>query len=259
MRFLIWILFLQLSFLRAAATGNQWILKETGRYNLHYTLIDKNTAIEIESYLEAGFKSVSAFFKKPFKNKIDVYIFPDRQSLDEQWKINFKDTSFVSQCWMVGSGCAARLDLISPNVWSSEACEHNGNDKKEVKEIIVHELTHVFHSQYGNNNDFEGMDEMGWLVEGVATYLSGQLTEERLTNVKKLMEAGKQPLKLSMIWNGKHKYGLAGSIIQYIDQSYGRKKLTALLFCTKQQATLELLKTNEEALLSEWKKFILKI
>ncbi len=226
------ITFIFLVFGFAKAGNTEWLKKETGQYNLHYTIIDKNVVSELEGYVTAGFKSISKFFNKPFKTKIDIYIFPDRSSLDKEWQIVFKDTGFRSQCWMVASGVGTRLDIVSPSIWAKENCEHDGNNKKEVQEIITHELTHVFHGQYNSKSDFEGMDNLGWL--------------------------GKLPVKLENIWSGKAKYGLAGSLVKYIDVTYGRKTVIELLAITDQAEALISLKLSEGELLTNWENYISK-
>lgn len=251
------IAFILLSISFAKAQTNKWINKETGQYSLHYTIIDKKVVNELEGYLMAGFRSVGKFFDRPFKNKIDIYIFPDRMSLDEQWKVMFKDTSFRSQCWMVASGTNTRLDLISPSVWEKEACDHNANDKKEIQDIITHELVHVLHSQYNPSPDFEGMDPLAWFVEGLATWASGQLNEKRLAEVKKIMNEGKHPVKLENVWSGKAKYGLAGSLVKFIDVTYGRKTVIELLSYNDQQKILARLKLSEPELISNWKNYFI--
>ena len=55
---------------------------------------------------------------------------------------------FQSECWMIGSGMAHRLDFLSPRVWKTQACEHDPDDEVEIRQLLTHELVHVYHCQY---------------------------------------------------------------------------------------------------------------
>jgi len=156
---------------------------------------------------------------------------------------------------MVASGVAKRLDVLSPQRWKQEACEHNGNDSVEIQQIITHELTHVFHAQYCINHTFDGMDDLAWLLEGVATYVSGQLTDEKIKSVKEQIAAGRSPETLADFWKGKVRYQQAGSLMMYIDQKYGREKLFALLSLTSLHEMMKTLNTTEKELIAAWKDF----
>ena len=157
---------------------------------------------------------------------------------------------------MVASGVAHRLDLLSPNVWSTEACEHNASDQTEIQQLITHETVHVFHGQYNPVPDFTGLDDLAWLIEGVATYASGQLDEKRMAGVKKLVLENRNPTKLAKFWSGKDKYGLAGSLVKFVDQKIGRKRLFELLKETNQDVILSNLGMTESQLIEEWESFV---
>ncbi len=247
-----------LFFNKTSAQELKWFKKENEAFTMYYSVVDEKIINEMEEMVKAGMKEVKTFFKKDYKQKIAVYVYPHRRHLDIQWQILFRDTSFHSQCWMVASGVAARLDIVSPSTWTKENCEHNGENKKEVQEIVTHELTHVFHGQYNAQPEFEGMDAMGWLVEGLAVHVSGQLTPQRIEGVKKLMNENKEPKKLENIWSGKNKYGSAGSLVRFIDKIYGRQKLYGLLAFSDSAEALNYLGISEEKLLQEWKNDLMK-
>ena len=72
------------------------IVKE--QYTLHYTITDKHKINRIDNNLQSGIGFISDFFKQSFLKKFDVYIFPDRASLDKQWQKEWGDSTFQSQC-----------------------------------------------------------------------------------------------------------------------------------------------------------------
>lgn len=204
--------------------------------------------------LSDGARAVEQFFGHPFPRKFDVYVFPDRAALDKQWRQDWGDSTFQSACWMVASGVAHRLDILSPRAWKEEACEHKAEDTVALRKLLQHELAHVYHGQHNPKPDFAGMDEMGWWIEGIAVYASGQLDSARLGGVRDLLARKATPEHLQQFWSGKNKYGLAGSLSACLDALGGRQVLYQLLACTSTEQALALLRTDEPALLSLWRK-----
>ena len=154
---------------------------------------------------------------------------------------------------MVASGIAHRLDILSPRIWETQACEHNNKDTLATKKLIVHELVHVFHGQHNPSPTFENVDNIDWLLEGLAVYASGQLDKERYERAKSYMLAEEGPNSLADIWKGEHKYGLAGSMVKFIDDTYGRKTVVQLIGFTKMNEVLGALQISEEELIRQWK------
>jgi len=231
----------------------EWKELAREKYTLHYISADQNIINKIDNDLQSGLKKIVEYFHHSFLDKFNVYIFPDRGFLDKQWQKDWGDSSFQSQCWMIASGVAHRLDLLSPNMWAKQACDHNGNDSTEVRQVIWHELVHVFHGQYNPDHTFSYIEKLDWLVEGVATFVSGQLDERRLQRIKQLVKENKTPSTLDIFWKGQEKYGLSGSMVAYIDKTHGREKLFALLKFTNKQDALKFLGLSEEELIKRWK------
>lgn len=237
---------------RAGQDSLSWNTINKKEYTLHYTNDDKNLVNDIDRYHRSGLNYIPAFLDHSFLKKFDVYIFPDRSSLDKQWQNAWGDSTFKTECWMIGGAVGNRLDILSLNVWAKEACDHNAQDSTEIRKFIWHELVHVFHGQY-NPDHMLNVEKLDWLVEGVATYVSGQLDEKRLQRVKQLVRDNKTPSTLDDFWKGQEKYGLSGSAVAFIDKKYGKEKLFALLKCTNKQDALKSLGLSEEQLLKEWK------
>ncbi|NOS91323.1 MAG: hypothetical protein HOP30_05340 [Cyclobacteriaceae bacterium] len=234
-----------------------WKTEKRSGYLVRYTQEDEATRATYISLFDQGKKAVQAFFNKSYRAEFEVNIHPNRLSMDTQWQTDWKMPDFKSECWMVASGVATKLDLLSPARWKEEACEHVYEDKEKTQSLITHEMVHVFHGQWNKSPDFSEVEQMDWWVEGLATYASGQCDQQRIGDVKRALAEDKVPATLDKFWSGKNRYGLSGSVVMYIDQHYGRTKLLELLPLTKKPELLSELKISEEQLLADWKKFIL--
>lgn len=230
-----------------------------GNYELHYDAIDQEQATKIVHWLDQGHAAIHQFFDSDFKQNFDVYLFSERDSLDKQWQKDWNMPGFKSQCWMVASGIAHRLDILSPRVWETQACEHQSKDTIATQKLIIHELVHVFHGQNNPSPTFENVENIDWLVEGLAVYVSGQLDENRFERAKTFLQSEEGPDKLTEIWKGEHRYGLAGNLVKLIDDTYGRKTLIQLLGLTTADDVLQVLAITEEELIKRWKQSFLLI
>ena len=215
----------------------------------------KKTSVIIHKFIDNGIASVQDFFDATYKKSFNVYVHPSRTSLDSQWQKDWNMPDFKSECWMVASGVGYKLDMISPDLWDKESCEHHYADTIKTQQLITHELVHVFHGQLNASKDFSDVTGIDWFVEGLATYASGQCDSARIAEVKKAIAENKIPASLDKFWTGKLKYGLSGSVVMFIDHKYGRSKLKALLPFNKNTEILAALNTTEPVLLNEWKTY----
>lgn len=197
-----------------------------------------------------GRQRIEAFFGERFASPVNVVVASDRASFDRAlpaaWGIA------PSQCWMVGVGVAESLYLLSPSAWAHDACEHRG-DAAEVQGIVTHELTHSFHGQHNPTRDFTGMDDAGWFVEGLAVLVSGQLDDAHAGDARAAIAANAAPAALADAWSGRYRYGVSGSMVRFIDVTYGRRTLVTLLPETSNQQILERLHLSEAEFLSRWR------
>lgn len=216
---------------------------------------DKNVAAQTKAWIEKGARSVEQFFGKPYPKPFTADVYGNRNGLDAEMKRRWNMPP--SEKWMVASGAASGLLLLSPATWKTEAIGHDGTNGTEVQKIVTHELTHVYHGQRCPQHEFDGMDEMAWFIEGLATYVAGQLGGRSLT-ARQAIESGKAPKSLVDAWSGSYRYGVSGAMVRYIDKTYGRKTVIALLEATSNSSALKMLRTNEEAFLRNWKAFELK-
>ena len=237
---------------------NDWLKETRNGYTFLYTNADQSNRKEYCEIIDNGIKSVRYFFNDDFKKAFEVYIHPNRNSLDKQWQSDWSVPDFKSECWMVASGIATKIDMISPIRWKEEACEHSYDNKVKTQQLVTHELFHVYHAQFNSTPDFSDAVGMDWFVEGFATYASGQLDNGRLMEIKSAIKENTVPANLDNFWKGKMRYGLSGSLVMYIDKHYGTKKLKELLVFNKKEQVLIALNTTENDLLKSWADFITK-
>lgn len=92
---------------------------------------DAQVADTLRTYVDQGVDRIHAFFELPFRRPFTMRIFPGRAEFDaffrEQWKIP------ETQCWWVAAGLESGLVLLSPRVWSTEACDHDPGDADHLR------------------------------------------------------------------------------------------------------------------------------
>lgn len=246
----------------AASVSPAWALEWESRAQasvaLQFTAADRALADQVSSQAAEGRKAVVQFFGTDFPAAFGVKLFPDRATLTDDWRQQAKDPGLKPECWMVASGTAQGLTLLSPRIWSTQACDHDAADGVALQRLITHELVHVFHGQSNPNPEFDGLDEIDWFAEGLATYASGQLDDKRLQRVRETFaaQAGK-PLRLNQVWTGRDRYGQAGSLVAYIDRRFGRPMLLHMLRATSQQQLLDMLGLDEAQLVADWRASVL--
>jgi hypothetical protein len=223
---------------------------------LRFVEADRETADSLRPLLDAGRRAVEAYFGAPFPDPVAVTLAPDRAAftavLNTEWGIP------ETQCWMVGTGVADFLVILSPRDWRAEACEHDPADTRHVQDIVTHELTHVYHGQRNPTRDFEGADEVGWFAEGLAVLVAGQLARGRMSDPREAVRAGAVPARLADAWSGRYRYGVSGSLVSYIEATWGRDAVRDLLAVTTQAQLLARLGVTEQQLLDRWKAWVLQ-
>lgn len=221
-----------------------------------YQADDILVAEELSRTLEAGIDHVEEFFDHRFRKAFEVHVLASREAFTKSFPAEWGMTK--TQCWMVATGVADALRILSPRVWKTDACEHDPEDAEHVRGIVVHELVHVFHGQHHPVGDFVGSEDAGWFLEGLAVFASGQLDEGHMASAQEALQENKGPTELRKAWSGKYRYGVCGSIVEFIDAHIGRDGLFALLPLTSTDAILEAVGLTEEELLSAWREYALE-
>lgn len=237
----------------AAAPAQTWHTHEEAGIAVQYTDGDREIALAVHRDLVDGRRVIETFFDQPFPRPFASRVFPDRASLTAHWRELWKTPEFEAQCWMVASGSGVGLSMLSPSAWKAEACEHDPQDAEEIRLLVAHELVHVYHGEMNPDPGLDGLEPMGWLVEGVATYVSGQLERSHEARARDAVASGAVPDELERFWSGKYRYGISGSLVRYIDRTYGRGTLLALLATTSEEQALARLGVGERELIDGWR------
>jgi hypothetical protein len=216
---------------------------------------DRERVAGLDACLRSAQRRIEGFFGHPFLKPFHVEIFANRSQFDAYFKQRWQLPK--TEAWMVAMGVSDKLAILSPGVWKTQAVEHDPNDPLHFQELVAHELVHVYHGQHNPTGDFDGMDDLGWFVEGLAVYVSGQLEHGHKDAARKALAAGKAPKKLAKAWSGAYRYGVSGSMVQFVDERYGRQMLWQLLPETKPARVLERLKLSEDDFLRAWRDFVL--
>lgn len=196
-------------------------------------------------------RDIETFFGVNFPHGFQVLVLPSRAAFDASLPVEWGLTP--TQCWMVASGVAERLWILAPDAWPKEACDHDASDARHIRNLVAHELVHVFHGQANPSGDFRAVEGIDWFVEGLATYVSGQLDEPHLLSAEKALETGNGPKRLADAWKGKYRYGVSGSLVRFLDHEIGRARLYGLLRATNQRDLLSLAGMSESELLDRWR------
>lgn len=225
-------------------------------FEWHGNTTNLSHQVEYQRVMKDAHQRVVDFFGSPFSHSYAVYVYPSRAALDSCWQKDWNAPDFHSECWMVASGVATKLDLLSPLVWPEAACEHRWTDSVASFRLFAHELTHVYHGQHNASPDFSNTDRIDWFVEGLAVYASGQCDTVRMNGTRRWLKSHPAPASLDQCWTGPLKYGLSGSVVMYLDQKLGRKALINLLPYNQKADLLRAIGMSEAELLSGWQAFM---
>ncbi|MEP1306988.1 MAG: hypothetical protein ABJK11_04765 [Balneola sp.] len=222
---------------------------------LRYAPEDQHLVLDMTPRLDKARKKVAGFFNSEFPEPVLITLAPNRASfteiLNNEWGIP------QTACWMVATGVADFMVILSPRVWKEEACEHDPENDQHIQEIVIHELVHVFHGQHNETRDFTGAEEVGWFAEGIAVVVADQLSKERILGVIEAIKKNEIPEKLINAWSGENRYGISGSIVLYIQEKKDRSILKELLAVTSQSEFLKVIEMNEQDLLKAWEEWMI--
>lgn len=217
---------------------------------VEFQAVDSAWAPIVHAEGVAGRENAVRFFGSPLAGELRIGVFPDRAALNAHWRRIWGNAAFQSECWMIASGDASGVTLLSPGAWARDSCGHDGQDALRRSRITFHEVVHVHHAQHNPAWGFTATG-LGWLMEGLAVYASGQLDDEARSNVRAEALAGRGPTRLLEVLPAG--YNWAGSLVASIDRRYGRGALLDLLDETHEAAVLQRLATSEAELLAGWR------
>lgn len=238
-------------------------MQRRAEYVLHYTVSDEAHIAEYERFLHNGVAVNKAFFQQSYPAVFHVYIHPDRGSFDAALQQELHRPQFHSECWLVAIGEPSVIHLLTPTRWADGSCDGRYTtyaDKVKTQKLITHELTHVFHGQSIRNHRFKNEADLGWFEEGLAVDVSGQLGSPEMQEVTTALQANRIPTTLHGLatWdNVLLRYSTMGSLVRYIDTTYGKAKLKELLQYQSTQEIVASLGVSESVFLERWQRSML--
>ena len=207
--------------------------------------VPSETVSSVRSLIPEQRLVVEAFFGGSFPSGFETVIAPDRNAFadltESRWGFR------AEPCWMVATGTGSIFAMIDPQAWTTEACEHDPSDAEHIRRLITHELVHVYHGQHNADPEFNDLAPLGWFVEGLAVYASGQFDDPRQAQAAH----AEWPDSLENAWAGPSRYAVCGAIVAWIDEQHGRATLVDLLSAQSTAEALASLAIDERDLLDE--------
>ncbi|WP_100642510.1 hypothetical protein [Alteromonas facilis] len=241
----------------SAYEDKPWVAQANEPMNIMYKAVDTGLVVEFQKTLNLAAQHVETYFQRPFAAPLEVHLMPDRAALDAHWRKAFGMPWFISTCWMVGTGAANDLSILSPRIWAEEDCGHDPTNEVEIFKLLVHELTHSYHDQANPSDDIGIYEDIGWFIEGLAVHVSNQLEGDQLASPAEAIIEGMHPKKLEAAWSGKYRYGISGSMVEYIETVWGKDVVRQLLEFTTEEDILSTLQVSEQAFIGGWKEYVL--
>lgn len=213
--------------------------------------VDAEVARTVEADAAEGVRRIEEYFGgEVFATPPRVRVSPSRAELDahfrQAWGIE------GPECWMVGAAEEEALVLLSPRVWREEACDHDPGDPDHARDLVAHELVHVYHMQQNPTRDFDGVEGLDWFVEGLATLVSGQYERFHVERAREAVATVAAPAQLADAWSGKYRYGVSGSLVGYVESRVGKGGVARLLTATSLAEVLSAVGETEADLLASW-------
>jgi hypothetical protein len=229
-----------------------WRYLTANGVKLGYTTADSGEAPSLLAAAVRGRAMIEAFAGVSLGDVVLTHIHPSRATLEPDWQQTFGTPPGGFQCWMIANANRSTVMMLSPRVWASDSCGQPRGDSVAARSVLAHEMMHTLHRRTYPDSLFRGMNQSGWLYEGIAVYSSGQMAERYDSQVAGAVAAG-EPATLASVLTTERGYAVAGSIVRYIDRKYGRAVLTDLMRRQGNPDILTRLGVTEAALLAEWR------
>lgn len=220
---------------------------------LEYQAADAQGVPAMLEHVAVGRAAAGAFLGLVYTRDVTVRLHPTADSFADEWR---RVTGTAPQCWMIANGTADGVVMLSPRVWSTATCGHDGANAAYVQGVATHELVHVLHHQH-NPDPVRLQREAEWFEEGLAVLASGQLDAQARAAVRQRVQAGFAPATLAQAWAGTPiPYAVGGSLVDYVDAVHGRAALRGLLAQTSAASLLESLGVSEASFMGGWREFV---
>lgn len=242
----------------ASPSNDGMLVTTVGSVRIEYFEADQSRVETYRAGVSAGVANAETFAGLHFQSGFGLHVYPTRVSLTTYWRTAWNDPALDPQCWMIASSNRESIAFLSPRIWTSENCGHDGNSTAYVSRVIAHETIHILQAQNNPAADINAVQQTKWLNEGVAVLGSGQFDDDQAQVVRQLVQGGFVPASLAAIWTGQQGYAVSGSLTKYIDTRWGRGSLRQIILKTNNADILTVLGVSESELISAWKQSVLQ-
>ena len=225
-----------------------WKTITSGQLSLHSYGIDNSLA---QDMLDAGLEGLDRNREDAgltADSQVNVYVYPDYDDL--------RDAILYEPSWVGGQAYSEQNIVIMGT---------SGGDSDWDKSTVIHELTHVLVGHF----TFSCLGDVPqWLNEGLAVYSEGPLSdqfkdpldeairEDRLLSIRSISGSFSEVASKVDL-----SYAQSYSIVNYLIETYGQDKMTALLVAFRDGTTTDdaLLQTygfNIDGLEDQWRNAI---
>ena len=238
----------------AIASGDP-VTEDHAGYRIEYSAGDHAIAGSLVPLIDRGRQTAEQFFGTSYTSTFVARVFRDRAALTARWRVAWNQPALETQCWMIAAGWATEFDILSPAVWNAQACGHDGTNTNHVANVVGHELVHVLQAQ--RNAGYTTLAAATpWIVEGLATFASGQWTAEYASSVRPIVGGGFTPETFTALWASQANYALAGSVFSYINQRFGAEMVRRLLTVRGEADLFTALSIDAATLLRDWRAWV---
>lgn len=202
---------------------------------------DKDCLDDLAKVLKDNYSRISKDLNINLKDKIIIEIYPDINSYHNSiGSPNAPD-------WVVGTGWGNKIKMVSP---LNPGKQHT---YETLKQVVVHEFTHVAISSINSNLDSIPL----WLNEGTAVYEAKQMSDNTRVAIKEKVNNNEIPSLSKMSpenFSATGGYAFSYTAIEYIVKNYGYDTLISLL---KTPTNLEkIIGTNMIEFEGNWRSYL---
>jgi len=225
-----------------------WISRERAGITVQADAQDSARLGEWLTVAEAGRARIQEFFGRTVDGGFTITVFPTRAAINAHWQDTFGAPNVQFPCWMVASATRAGVTMLSPRVWASEQCGHDGGNAQETAMIVAHEIAHVLHARTSSHREINVLMSFKWYNEGIANLAAGMYTD-----TAGLAASAASVSSLAAVIDLSNGYQVARSMAAFIDARYGRARNADLLRRASTAEVLSDLGLSESQFIEQWR------
>lgn len=237
--------------------GTNWLTLQDAAVTFRYVAADADVVISLRDLVRSGSANASAFLGLPYPEPLTVEVAPSWDQFVGRFRENYRVSP---ECGTLGAALRTTFQILTPRVWRTKPCPHDPDRPGLLSRAVWHELIHVLHMQQQLAQRPEATNfypTPRWIIEGLAVYGSGQLDTDFAGYARSRLQAGFAPTTLAEVSNDPHLFGLAGSLVGYIDALYGRATMGRLVRVRTDAEALAVMGADEATLVSGWRQSVL--